>query len=264
MVGITDKKKKIRTRRHFLTFGGQIPAPFAAIMFALLGLSLISTLGVLWLARNTGAIASKDPPSLVQLSDGSTIAVGALEGNERTPETIKTFVGTTLTGLFSWDGLIPGELTESGSEEIDPGITVDRSKKVTTLAWHRAFALSEVDGFRQKFLERLAELTPQRIFSRTGQVQVILLPREISTPETAGEGKWKVHVVANLTTFEGDLKGETIPFNKTVYVRAIDTPPLPKPGATALQRIAFDARSKGLEIYLITNLERGLENVEIE
>jgi hypothetical protein len=40
-----------------------------------------------------------------------------------------------------------------------------------------------------------------------------------------GEGQWKVNMIANLVTISaGNPEGITIPFNKEIFLRAIDTP----------------------------------------
>jgi hypothetical protein len=61
-------------------------------------------------------------------------------------------------------------------------------------------------------------------------------------------------LVASLVIFEeGRGSGKALPFNKTIFVRSIDTPPLPK-NATELQITAYKARKDGLEIYKIQDL----------
>jgi hypothetical protein len=54
----------------------------------------------------------------------------------------------------------------------------------------------------------------------------------------------------------GEAIAQAIPFNKTIFIRAVDTPPIPK-GATALQQAAYLARKSGLEIYQIQDLQLG-------
>ncbi|MBC8123910.1 MAG: hypothetical protein H7Y22_18990, partial [Gemmatimonadaceae bacterium] len=88
----------------------------------------------------------------------------------------------------------------------------------------------------------------------TGRAQTVLLISHISDPQKLGDGRWKVDVVANLGIYrQGDAK--TISFNKTVFLRAVDSPAVPA-GATALERQVYAIRQAGLEIYAIRDLER--------
>ena len=212
-----------------------------------------------WLSR----ISRKPPPSLVQLVDGRVVRVAPMESFDRTPETIKTFVGQTMVLMFNWSGTLPPD-SLPGQKNVpkpDPGVPIKTkeivgsgAEKVTTASWEASFALSET--FRSEFLQKLATLTPRGVFS--GGTQVMLLVTHLSEPQQLKPGQWKVKMVANLLTFEqGDNKGSAIPFNKDVYVHAIDTPLLPLPdGVSSLHRTAYQVRQSGLEIYAIRDLQR--------
>ncbi len=211
-----------------------------------------------WLSR----LSRKPPPSLVQLVDGRAVRVAASGSLDRTPETIKHFVGQTMALMFNWSGTLP-PASKPGQKNVpqsDPGVTIQtkeigsKGEKVTTPSFEASFAISE--NFRPEFLQKLATLTPRSIFS--GSTQVMLLVTHLSEPQQLGPGQWKVKMVANLLTFEqGDNTGKAIPFNKDVYVRSIDTPLLPLPeGVSSLHQTAYQIRQAGLEIYAIRDLQR--------
>ena len=61
-------------------------------------------------------------------------------------------------------------------------------------------------------------------------------------------------MVANIVILKSENQtGKAIPFNKTIFVHSIDTPPLLK-GASSVQIAAYKARLDGLEIYKIQEL----------
>ena len=217
------------------------------------GLQLILLLLSLMQTVQTGKIAFQGTPTLVELQDGSTARTAPSGHNERTPYAITNFVGRTVVGLMDWNGTLPPQNAEQAKNPLpDPGVAVGE-RQIATVARDAAFALSE--DFRGSFLKELASLTPQDVFQQSG-TQSSLIVRQISEPEAigVGSGKWKVNLIANLIIFlNGDSVGKAIPFNKTIYVRAIDTPPLP-PGALSLQLAAYRARRDCLEIYQIQDL----------
>lgn len=222
-------------------------------------------------------VATSKTPSLVELVDGTTARVSPLLYNERSPQTITSFVGRGMVTLMSWNAVQTStspalssssslsDLSSSSSSgvgnagnveapilkpRLDTGVQAGE-RKVTTATWESGFILSE--DFRATFLSELAKLTPQEVF--TGSSQTLLLVRHLSQPQKIGSGKWKLDMVANLVIFENGKQstGKGIPFNKTIFVRAIDTPPLPN-NATDLQTTAYKARRDGLEIYKIQDL----------
>jgi hypothetical protein len=213
-------------------------------------------------------IATSKTPNLVELQDGTTVRVASHD--ERSPQGITTFVGKGMVALMSWNAVVQTTTsfgssnssslsgTDTGNVEpipilkprLDEGVQAGE-RKVTTATWAVSFALSE--DFRATFLGELAKLTPQEVF--TGNSQTLLLVRHLSQPQKMGSGKWRLDMVANLVIFENGKQttGKGIPFNKTIFVRVIDTPPLPN-NATELQTTAYKARRDGLEIYKIQDL----------
>lgn len=209
-------------------------------------------------------LAQKGTPTLVELADGTSKRVRAIGSKERTPEALHSFVQTTLTQMFDWTGTLPNP---DGVPQPDPGVEIGAgAKKIPTTTWRSGFALAEtvtLDGgkevsFRKPMLMEVAELIPQGLLetgvSVSEKPQGKLVPREIGIPEKIGPGRWKIPLTATLLIFEkGDNIGKSIAFNKTVYVRAIDQPPLSE-NPSPLERAIYHARKGGMEIYFMQDL----------
>ncbi|WP_375491806.1 hypothetical protein [uncultured Nostoc sp.] len=197
---------------------------------------------------------SNQKPTLVELQDGTSIRAIAVGEKDRTDQAIMDFAGRIMMNLMSWNA-VP-KSSDSNLDptklKLDPGVQVS-DKKLTTNTWSAGFALSE--DFRASFLREIAALTPSNVFN--GDTQSALLVRHLSPPQKIEEGKWRLEMVANLVVFKGqDQLGKAISFNKTVFVRAVDTPPLPNNPSVA-QIEAYRARKAGMEIYRIQDLDLG-------
>ncbi|MDX2096737.1 MAG: hypothetical protein SFW36_03090 [Leptolyngbyaceae cyanobacterium bins.59] len=229
----------------------------AILILGTLSLQGLIVFFLLLLYGNYSHLSRKAPPTLVQLVDGTAIKTAPLDPKDRTPDTIRTFVSQTLALMLNWSGKLPPQTSEEvQNPKPDPGVSVGTmnrgGERITTAAWQAGFTLSE--SFRSQFLQKLAELTPQGVF--TGTSQVTLVPIEISYPEKIAEGKWKVRVVANLLVFSPqDPVGKAVSFNKEIFVQAIDTP-IPPKDTSNLAKAIYVVRQAGLEIYAIRDLER--------
>lgn len=214
---------------------------------------VLTVFGLLLLYGNYSRLAQKPPPSLVQLSSGEALTVAPLGSKERTPEVVKRFTVNTLTLLMNWSGKLPSE--ETTRPTLDPGVdlkTIDGKGKVTTAAWQGSFALAE--DFRKEFLQKLATLTPSGVF--TGNTQVVLVPLEVQNPVKIDEGQWKVTIVANLMVFsQSNNLGDVIPFNKEIFVQAVEAPDYVLSEVNSLANIVASVRASGLEIYAIRDLQ---------
>jgi len=219
------------------------------------GLQVIILLVLFMQAGALNRLSRQDAPTLVQMQDGRAIRVGAMGAQERSPETIRRFVNDTLVLMFNWSGQLPASGDNAGQPMADPGLPIgtDNGKRqVATASWQASFALAE--AFRQDFLQRVAELTPTGVFS--GTTQVVMVINHVSNPEVVGEGRWKVDVVAYLYVFDdSNALGETIPFNREVFVEAVMAPAVPE-GDTALEQAIYRIRQSGLQIYAIRELTR--------
>ena len=193
-------------------------------------------------------------PTLVELNDGTSIRVSEIGDKNRSAKAIISFTGTHMTSLFSWN-VLPKTIDNSNVDknlDLDEGVEIG-DKKVTTNAWISSFALSE--DFREEFLKEVSELTPPEIF--TGNMESALIVRHISQPLKIDSGKWSVNLVANLVFFEnGDEVNKAISFNKKIFIRAVDTPALPKESSSVQQSI-YQVRKAGMEIFKIQDLKLG-------
>ncbi|MGD1874564.1 MAG: hypothetical protein ACFB02_16110 [Mastigocoleus sp.] len=221
------------------------------------GLHLITFLILLLLYGSYSRLNQKPPPSLVQLKTGKSIKVTPIGNLERTPQVVSRFVSDTMLLMMNWSGkLIPATVEEANNPKPDPGIIIEgktfKDKKITSGAWQASYALSE--DFRQEFLTILASMTPEGVFK--GKTQVVLVPLSIQPPIKVAEGKWKVKMIANLTVFkEANNLGRTIPFNKEIFVQAVEPPKSPI-STNGLATIIYQIRSSGLEIYAIRDLQQ--------
>jgi hypothetical protein len=229
-----------------------------------LGALIVSSIGVfisLFTLGVANRIASKPLPVLVQTLNGKNIKIRAEEGRDRSPKAIKFFVTTTLTSLFTWRvHYLTNAPDEPQAKKIDPGVPVEvtggAALKIPASVWGASFAVS--DEFRKDFIGKdLAPMITQlKIIQGSSYVafmpSVIQDPIEVKT-NNPNEKLWMVKVVANLVVkTNADVPETLIPFNKDIYVRAIDPPIPPEIGVdpeTDLQAVIALARSKGLEIY---------------
>ncbi|MBW4499606.1 MAG: hypothetical protein KME57_08560 [Scytonema hyalinum WJT4-NPBG1] len=231
--------------------------PDALALFALgtFGLHLLTFFLLVLLYGAYSTLSKKAPPSLVQLQDGKSIKAIPLGSRERTPQVVTRFVNDTITLMMNASGTFPATTPEEAREpKRDPGIDIravgNGRGKVTTAAWQASTALSE--DFRKEFLKLLADTTPQGVFK--GTTQIVLTPLSIQPPVKIAEGKWKVKMVANLTVFDrGNNLGEVIPFNKEIFVQAVEVPD-PPVQMTGLTAVIYGVRSSGLEIYAIRDM----------
>jgi hypothetical protein len=239
-----------RASKNFST--GDTLALFAVGTF---GLHIISFCVLVLLYGSYSQLTKKPPPSLVQLGTGGAIKVAPLGNLERTPQVVSRFVSDTMTLMMNWSGKLPPTTVEEATKpKTDPGVNIvgrgSRENKVTSGAWQASYALSE--DFRKEFLKVLASITPPGIFQ--GRTQVVLVPLSIQPPVKISDGKWKVKMIANLTIFDqGSNLGDVIPFNKEIFVRAVEAPESPNT-VDGLAAVIYQVRASGLEIYAIRDL----------
>ena len=226
-------------------------------LFVLLTLGL-QGFGLIWLFANTAAIfrlATKPIPSLVQLKDGRAIKVTAWGSRERTPLTIRRFVGENLALMLNMSGELPPEKPESDlTPQRDPGHELSNNKLVTTASWQASFAVSE--DYRAELLKLVAQLTPKELFM--GNTKVVLITRYLSDPEEIASGQWKLKVIGDLLYISAtDKAGYSTPFNKEIFVRVVDPPVTPlEDSASTLEKTIYSVRQAGLEIYGMRQLEK--------
>jgi len=179
---------------------------------------------ILFLVGAYFGLANKAPQSLVQLEQGRTVSVEPLDSGYRTPAVVQSFVRDTMQLLFSASGSVPGQegmVPDAGVE-----VTVDGggTAKISSLA-HLALFLLSAD-FHPAIISVLAERTPQEVFNRSGNTQLILDIRDVSEPIPipGTKNRWEVSLVANKVILQGGSIVSLTPFNRTVLVRSIDVP----------------------------------------
>lgn len=245
MVRLLEKRKR----------KGNLLVTFAVATF---GLHLLTLLLLIIQGLTIRQLSVQKPPTFVQLIDGKP--VNNRDDLQRKPEAISEFVSKTMISMFDWSGKLPVQnINQATNPKKDSGISVQAlqggSKKVTTSSWVSSFALSE--DFRKSFLGTVAELTPPEVFSSNSN-QAILAELNITRvypPQEIEPGKWRVGMVANLVQKRGDDRKIVIPFNKDIFVQAVDTFDYPiTQNLTDLQKAIYATRSNKLEIYEIRDL----------
>ncbi|OUL25825.1 hypothetical protein, partial [Nostoc sp. 106C] len=168
--------------------------------------------------------------SLVQLIDGRAITVDPQENLARYPETIRRFVGETMTLMLTW------------SQQQPPKTVWDISSQLVS------------DDFQPKLQAEINNLTSHKQLDNFNKsTEQILVIQRISQPTQLAEGRWRLEMVAHQLIFNGsDRLGESIPVNKYIFVQATaqslaSLPNAPLPLHLAAHRIA----EAHLQIYKI-------------
>jgi hypothetical protein len=225
------------------------------------GLTLLIVLGLIPFLFS---IASKPAPALVQTSDGKTMRVLALEGNQRSPQVLKDTITVALTRLFTWRNFFtPTTGEELRNPKADPGIDIPSKNgsptgKVPTEVWQATFALS--GDMQASYLGTLAKMVGDAGVFGPASAQVSIEILNVSTPTAISDGTWKTLIVANLVKVDRLSKVPVrVPFNKEVFLRAVPVPRIREEGtaaAKALSQVIADARATGLEIYAMRDAVR--------
>ncbi|AKG19981.1 hypothetical protein [Calothrix sp. 336/3] len=168
------------------------------------------------------------PQSLVQLIDGRAITVDPKVNLERHPETIRRFVGETMTLMLTWS-----------------------SKQPPKTIWETVYGLM-TDEIKQKLKAEIITLNPSVQFENTNRVdENVFVIERISQPKQLTEGKWQVEISGYQLNFSSsDQRGKSIKIHKQILVRSteeqnVTLPNLPLPWHLAAYRIG-EAK---LEIY---------------
>ncbi len=166
------------------------------------------------------------PQTLVQLEGGKVITADAKSSLERNQETIRRFVGETMTLMFTWS-----------------------PKHSSTVVWDVTSDLLR-DDLKREFASKFNS------FELESPEQNVLVIQKISQPEVIADGKWKVEIFAHRLIFSrGDNLGKSIPFNQQILVETKDEitslPRVPTPLNFAVFRIG-EAR---MQIYNICDIQ---------
>ena len=175
------------------------------------------------------------PQSLIELADGRVITADPETNLERQPETIRRFVGETMTLMLTFSSRQP----QNEILAISSALLMDR--------------------FKPKFQTEMMKLNQKnQIASNNRSTESVLIIERISQPIKIGVGEWKVEIRANQLIFSGsDLLGKSIPFNRQILVRAIANNPLALPDNPLPWHLAtFRLGEARLEIYNMCNLQQ--------
>ncbi len=210
-------------------------------------------------------LLGKEPPAMVQLESGRSIAMEPIDTYERAPAVQQSFVRDTLTLLYSASGKLP--TTGGKPAAADPGVNVATSKgemKMSTVASLAGWGLTSKDNFRSEFLRNLAEVTPQEVFN--GNAEVALSIRHISEPVAGKDSRSsKIIVLSEQIVRSSDNPiGVAVPKNMIIHLRAI-TPPVVKTYSSDLERQIASVRQAALVIEKIEPYqnENEIEPVEV-
>jgi hypothetical protein len=175
------------------------------------------------------------PQSLVELADGRVISANPETNLERQPETIRRFIGETMTLMLTFSSKQP----QNEVLEISSALLMNR--------------------FRSKFKTEIMKLNKiNQVISNNRSTESVLVIERISQPINIGVGEWKVEIQANQLIFSGsDLLGKSIPFNRQILVRAITNNPLALPDNPLPWHLAtFRLGEARLEIYNMCDLQQ--------
>ncbi|KAB8315784.1 hypothetical protein SD81_031030 [Tolypothrix campylonemoides VB511288] len=203
-----------------------VVATFGLHLFTILLLMFHSSL----LKRLSGSL----PQSLVQLVDGRAITVDSQENLERNPETIRRFVGETMTMMFTWSDKQPPQTVWQATSELLAG------------------------DIRRKIQAEITQAIPKNVLVNPVGAESVLLVRSISQPEKIANGQWQVDIAANRLIFAGynNKNGEKIPFNKKIFIRALDTQAITIPNAqNPIDSAIYSLNEARLEISNICDIQ---------
>jgi hypothetical protein len=175
------------------------------------------------------------PQSLIELADGRVISADPETNLERQPETIRRFVGETMTLMLTFSSKQP----QNEILAISSALLMDR--------------------FKPKFQTEMMKLNQKnQITSNNRSTESVLIIERISQPIKIGVGEWKVEIRANQLIFSGsDLLGKSIPFNRQILVRAIANNPISLPDNPLPWHLAtFRLGEARLEIYNMCELQQ--------
>lgn len=209
----------------------------------LTGFTAVNFLLLFFLSFRVNQLATRGR-TFVQTINGAAIEAKEQDVLYRHPEVIRNLVRRWATLTFDWEGKV------FGTKETDAGYQIG-SKKIATNAYFASFLIqSGSEGFRQKFLEGMANITPPEVFS--GKLRSKLNISFISQPRQTRPGEWEVDLISTRLIRYASGKEEEIDFNRTLTLKAVDIPNPPSPGASPLDFNIYDLWLGGLQIQGMT------------
>ncbi|ACK71577.1 conserved hypothetical protein [Gloeothece citriformis PCC 7424] len=174
------------------------------------------------------------PQVLVELLDGRAITADSEPNLQRQPQTIRRFVGETLTFMLT-----------TSSEQ--PPATI----------WEVSSDLLMTDFQNQFYQEFFTKNLDKSLRSNNQEPERIFVIQTISQPVEIAPGKWKVEIFANQLIFSNSNNlGKSIPFNQQILVRAVEKPAISRPdNPVSWHLVAYRLGEARLQIYKICGLE---------
>ncbi|AFY45054.1 hypothetical protein [Nostoc sp. PCC 7107] len=205
---------------------------FAVVTF---GLNVFSLLLLMFHGSMLQALKQQlTPQSLVQLIDGQAITVDPKPSIERYPETIRRFVGETISLMLTW------------SEQQPPQTAWDISSQMIS------------NNIKQKLLLELTNLKSGSQFQTINKgSEYVLVIDSISQPTKITDGAWKLDMYAHQLSFTNyDKLGQSNPFNKQILVRVVDEAGTSLPDKPLSWHLAaYRLGEARLEIYNICDIK---------
>ena len=172
-----------------------LPLAFAGLSVGVIALSV----AFFWLAFSLSKVANQQPPTLVQQVDGKAFTVRPADHLYREPEVIRRVVSDWATMTFTWGSLPTNQAPSDQEQEPDKGVTVAGGKTVPASTWSASFLIAP--DFRDEFLKQLSvDVIPEGVSS--GDISAVLIPQQISPPQSFDEGLWQVDLTATRIIFD--------------------------------------------------------------
>lgn len=225
------------------------------VILAIGGIALMNSLLLVVVLVAVSRISHQKTPTLVQRVDGRADFVSPLENKERTPMVIRRFAIESLIALMNIS-----VKPQAVGDQKDLGVAVrlkDGELKIPTTVWNAGFTLTGEGDFRKQLIQGIAKSIPSDTFE--GRYEQVLIPRYVSEPEPVKDrpGEWRVNVVADLQKMSAqNSAGQIDSYNKTVTVRAIDTPEPTSQLNSAIAKQIYIIRQAGLEITDIRDYQQ--------
>ncbi|MGB8700041.1 MAG: hypothetical protein WCD18_11550, partial [Thermosynechococcaceae cyanobacterium] len=186
----------------------------------LFGLVKVGAFGILFLTQismcnRLNQLQTQNAPALVQMADGSGIAVKGMDPDYRSTETIRSFLNEWIPLALNWDGEIAGT---DGKKTKDNGEQFDNNR-IPTETMLASFALT--DDFRLGWLKGLVTeyKLPSYLSAQKQRITVVSL---IGEPKALKDGQWSVQVVASwYEVSPADESGKLFKYNKEFILTSV-------------------------------------------
>ncbi|MBE9215301.1 hypothetical protein IQ247_22000 [Plectonema cf. radiosum LEGE 06105] len=193
---------------------------------AIFSVNLLALGLLIFNASMLNRITNYFPQVLGQLVDGKAISFAPQEYHQRHPESIRRFVGESLTLMFTW------------SKKQSPETVLNFSSQLVS------------KNLGNKFI---SEINPE---GNGENIESFFIIESISSPEKIKPGIWQLNVNARRVFFlNKDMNGESTVWRKNIIVEAVDSPIIQseKP-LHSLQKAVYDLSEVQLKILNVCDV----------